>query len=144
MNHLNLSSRNRSYTVHLRHLMCVMILLGISSLNPSKIAPLVQTGYAQPTEQTTKQTTFKQLLRRAQKSYQAKRYQEALKHFEDAMAATPDFHLHWNLSVCHHKLGNIPKALFHVNEYLRLMKPNPKMKQKAETYRAKLLSTLEE
>lgn len=140
MSNPNTAQRPPSLFTRTRALAHVAILFSLCSLSTlSFLAPLAQKAYAQ----TTEGAIFHKMTVRAGEAYKAKRYREAIKHYEDALVLRFDPNIHWNLYVCYHKLKNLPKALHHVNEYIRLGRLSPKLRQKAEARRAKLLSALE-
>lgn len=86
---------------------------------------------------------FKQFIERATSAYKSNQYEAAIKHFEGALMVRSNPNIHWNLSVCFHKLGRFKEALFHANEYLTKGSPSQKMRAKVEGRKQEILMALQ-
>ena len=85
---------------------------------------------------------FKQMITQAGIAYKERRFEDAIKYFEDAMLLRSNPNIHWNLSVCYHKLKNLQKSLYHINLYLKEGNPTKDMKLKVESRRREILREL--
>ena len=89
----NTAQRPPSLLTHMRALARVAILFSLYSLSAlSLFAPLAQKTCAQ----TTEGAIFHKMTVRAGEAYKAKRYREAIKHYEDALVLRLDPNIHWN------------------------------------------------
>ena len=102
-----------------------------------------EVSQVQAAEGAREDELFRKMISRAALAYKAKRYREAITHFESALVLRPNPNIHWNLSVCYYKLKVYREALSHANQYLELGSPSDAMKEKVEARKAELLRELE-
>lgn len=101
-------------------------------------------GQAWAEDTLSEDQLFGKIIERATSAYRDKKYQDAIKYFKRAMMFRSNPNIHWNLSVCYHKIGAYQKSLFHANEYLGNGSPNQKMRTKIKARKRELLKHLQQ
>ncbi len=108
----------------------------------SLIKQIIPSSYAE--KMLSEAQLFREVIEQGTSAYKRGEYQAAIQHFEGALMVRSNPNIHWNLSVCHHKLGHYKEALFHANEYLEKGSPSMKMRAKVEKRKKEILRLLQQ
>ena len=129
------------------------IIFPIVSLELSIVNPLLSLKYGELTAKNLEEgaqhanaesdKSFQDFIQMALKAYKHQKYSDAIVFFKRAMNISPDPNIHWNLAVTYQKTKDFKRALYHIDEYLKVPNLEDKKRAKVNVRREKIVSALQ-